>query len=198
MYIDARLPRRISAGLQIGPQWLTDIVDKVNGGEKRDAKWLYPRWRASGNMGAFTEDDRAAFRSMFVATRGRWAAFRVFDPNDYFVVAEPIAPVAGTSTPLQLTRAYTFPGSSVSASVRIQAPVTGTVVVKLAGSPVAGTLDYGTGMFTPTAAWGAGAYTWDGQYDHWMRFDSDWGALTANAMNAYTADVELVGVRRDG
>jgi uncharacterized protein (TIGR02217 family) len=196
MYIDARLPKRITAGLKIGPEWMTNIVDKVNGGEKRDAKWLYPKWRARGNMGAFSDADRASFRSMFVATRGRWAAFRVFDPLDFSVTAEPLSPVIGTVTPVQLSRAYTFPGSSVAVSVRVQAPVVGSVVVKIGGTPVAGTLDTGLGLFTPSAAWAAGAYTWDGQYDHWMRFDSDWGALTANAMNAYSIDLELVEVRR--
>lgn len=195
-YINARLPRKLSAGLRIGPEWKTRVVTHHNGREQRNAEWLYPRWRATGNMGAFTEPDRAAFRHLFVATRGRWAAFRVFDPLDCVASGEPIAPAIGTTSPVQLMKTYTFPGASTAVSVPIQAPVAGSVVVYRDGVPVAGTLDDTLGLFTPGAPWEAGTYTWSGQHDRWMRFDSDWGALTANAMNAYTADIELVEVRR--
>lgn len=195
-FINARLPRRISAGLRIGPEWRTQVVELDNGREVRNGQWLYPRWRASGNMGAFSETDRAEFRRLFVAARGRLYAFRVYDPVDCTATGESLAPTVGTQTPAQLIKTYTFPGDSSGVVVKVTAPVDGTVVVYRDGTPVAVTVDDETGLVTPDANWQAGTYTWAGQFDRWMRFDSDWGALTANAMNAYTADVELVEVRR--
>lgn len=195
-FINARLPRRISAGLRIGPEWRTQVVDLDNGREVRNAQWLYPRWRASGNMGAFSETDRAELRRLFVAARGKLYAFRVYDPVDYSAAGEVIAPSVGTTTPVQLIKTYTFPGDSSGVTIKVTAPVAGSVTVFRDGTAVAGTLDASTGLFTPSTTWLAGAYTWTGQFDRWMRFDSDWGSLTANALNAYTADIELVEVRR--
>lgn len=193
-FINASLPRRIAAGLRIGPEWRTEIVPMDNGREVRDAKWLYPRWRASGNMGAFEAADRAAFRGIFVAARGKWAAFRVLDPLDCVASGEPLAPTPGSTAPVQLTKTYDFGPAAVT--LRIQAPVAGSVTVYADGSPVAGVLDSDTGLFTPTNPWSGTAFTWSGQFERWMRFDSDWGALNADAMNAFTADIELIEVRR--
>lgn len=195
-YIDAQLPRRISTGLKIGPEWRTRIKEMANGGEERNAQWLYPRWRAQGNMAAFVEADRAAFRGMFVAARGRWAAFRVFDPMDSTASGALLLPQIGTSNPVQLRKPYTFPGSVETVWVLIQAPQAGSVTVFKDGVPVAGTLDAGFGLFTPAAPWDAGVYTWTGRHDRWMRFDSDWGAFTANTQDIYETDIELVEVRR--
>jgi uncharacterized protein (TIGR02217 family) len=195
-YINATMPRRIAAGFKIGPRWKTDITVMDNGREQRNRGWLYPRWEGSGNLGAFSPEDRQALIAMFVVAGGRWSAFRVFDPTDHYVSNEPVAPDFGTSMPLQLMRGYTFPGSGVSVPVLVQAPIGSTVVVKRNGTPVAGTLDDTLGLFTPAAPWEHGLYTWTGQYERWMRFDSDWGAFTANAMNAYTADIDLIEVRR--
>lgn len=195
-YIDARLPKRLAAGLQIGPTWRTEIAEMVNGGEKRNRRWLYPRWRASGNMGAFDATDREGFRALFVVAAGRARAFRVQDPLDWQAEDQPISPTVGSTTAVQLTKRYTFPGGSDYIDVRIQAPVSGTVTVYKDGSPVAGTLDTDTGLFTPSSTWASGTYTWDGEFDRWMRFDSDENAIVANALHVYTADIELIEVRR--
>lgn len=77
----------------------------------------------------------------------------------------------------------------------IRAPVASTLVVYKDSSPVAVTVDDETGLVTPDATWAAGTYTFDCQYDRWVRFDSDWGAFTANAQGVWTADLELVEIR---
>lgn len=193
-FINARLPRRITAGLRIGPEWKTRVVELDNGREVRNREWLYPRWRASGNMAAFTPDDRAALRQWFVAVAGKHQAFRVQDPLDHMAANEALAPAIGTSTPVQLVKTYGIAGTGVGVAALIQAPVVATVYRN--GVPVPVTVDMETGLVTPDAPWAAGTYTWSGQFDRWMRFDSDWGALTAEAPNVYTADIELVEVRR--
>lgn len=193
-FINARLPRRITAGLRIGPEWKTRVTELDNGREVRNREWRYPRWRASGNMAVFTPDDRAALRHWFVAVAGKHQAFRVQDPVDHIAANEPIAPVIGTLTPVQLVKSYDIAGTGVGVSTLIQAPVTAAVFRE--GSPVAVTVDEETGLVTPDAPWAAGTYTWTGEFDRWMRFDSDWGAVAAEAANVYTADIELIEVRR--
>lgn len=196
MYINARLPRRIAAGFKVGPSFRTHVVTLDSGREQRNRQWRYPKWRGSGNMAAFTPADRQALISIFVAVGGQWGAFRFHDPTDHLAANESIAPAVGSSTPVQLVRSYVFPGSATAIEVLVQAPVAGTVTVYRDGMPVAGTLDDQLGLFTPSAPWAAGTYTWSGQYDRWMRFENDWGALTAAHDNVYTADIELVEVRR--
>lgn len=193
-FIDTRMPRRIAAGFTVGPEWKTLVVPLDNGREQRNRQWLYPRWRGQGNMGSFKPADRQELMGMFVAVGGRLNAFRFFDPTDHSVEGEAIAPSIGTSSPVQLVRTYGF--GSASAIVLIQAPVAGTVTVFRNGVAVSGTLDATTGLFTPAAPWVAGTFTWTGQYDRWMRFDSDWSAFTADALDVWTADIDLIEVRR--
>lgn len=193
-YIDSRLPHRVEAGFRGGPEWMTRITTLRNGREVRNRMRAYPTFRYTASIGAFTAADRQALIDVFMATFGKHLCFRFRDPTDYRVTAEPLSPEIGTSTPVQLSRAYAF-GPSTAVGL-IQAPSSGTVVVYRNGSPVTVSVDHLTGLVTPSAPWAAGTYTFACQYDRWVRFDSDWGAFTAEASNVYTAELELVEVRR--
>lgn len=194
-YIDQRMPERISAGFTIGPEWSTLIVPLDNGREQRNRQWLYPKYRGRAGLGAFNAVDRQALIGLFFAAAGRANAFRVKDPTDYFVAGEQLAVSAGTSTPAQLSREREF--GSVSTTMLIQAPVSGTTTIYRNGVAYTDcTIDYATGLVTPTTTWAAGTYTFDTQYDRWMRFDSDWAAFTAAARDVWSTEIELVEVRR--
>ncbi len=195
-FINARLPHRLAAGLRIGPEWNTQVVQLDNGREQRNRQWLYPKWRGSGSTAAYTPPDQAAFRAWFVAVAGKHKAFRVTDPLDHTAANEALAPNLGTLDPVQLVKTYAIDGGGAGVTVLVQAPWTQGFALAADGLPVAGTLDDETGLFTPDAPWAGTAFTWTGRFDRWMRFDSDWGALTAEAPNVYTADIELVEVRR--
>ena len=192
--IDARLPARIAAAFKGGPEWKTQMIDRANGREQRNRLWLYARYRYSANFGVFTEEDRQALIGAFQATCGRWALFRFRDPTDHFVIGEPLAPNIGTSDPVQLSRAYTF-DAAISVSL-LQAPVAGATSIYKDGAPVTVTVDTLTGLVTPSAPWALGTYTFDTQYDRWVRFDNDWGAFVPNSYNVWTTDIDLVEVLR--
>lgn len=179
-YISTRMPRRIASGFTLGPRWSTLLVDMDNGREQRNAQWLYPKWEGRGNMAAFDAADRQALIGLFMACRGKLHAFRVYDPTDNTATAQPIVTVGAKK---YLSKLYTF--GSESASRLIQAPVTAT----LSG---AGSVNMDTGEVTGSAP----GDTWTGTFDVWMRFDSDWGAFTAIRPDLWTADIELVEVRR--
>lgn len=148
----------------------------------------------------FQRADQQEILSAFHAARGQLHVFRFKDWNDYTAESEDGAwdavlnPSIGTSTPAQLYKLYDFGGQTTAR--KIQAPVSGTVVVYQNGSPITVSVDYTTGLVTPSGNWGAGTYTWTGDHDVWVRFASDYNAFTANTNNAATADIELVEVRR--
>lgn len=192
--LDERMPERITQGFRIGPEAKTTIVPGQNGREYRNRDWLYPRYRAEAQVGAFTDEDRQALLGLFHAAGGRHKLFRVKDPTDWLVVNEPCAPLVGSSTALQLSRAYPFGGDA--GRRLLQAPVNGTVVIRRDGAPVAVTIDHTKGLVTPDAPWEPGVYTFDCQFDIWMRFDSDWCSFTAVSRNVWTADFGLVEGRR--
>ncbi len=191
-FIDVRLSTCVALGFMGGPEWSTQVVDLENGLEQRNADWLYPKHRYAAQYMNFDAQARDEILEAFHACRGRLHVFRFKDWNDYVADAEPLAPAVGTSTPLQLIKTYTL-GSQASARL-IQAVV--FAVVSRNGSPVAGTLDLATGLFTPDAAWVAGTFTWSGEFDVWVRFASDYNAFAIGNLDAHTADIELVEVRR--
>jgi uncharacterized protein (TIGR02217 family) len=191
-YIPTRLSSCVAYGFSGGPEYSTLVIDMDNGREQRNQQWLYPKHTYSAQ---YLNLDKIAQREIiaaFHAAAGRLHAFRFKDWNDYEAIAEPLAPATGTSTPVQLIKTYSL---GPQARVRlIQAPV--SAVIKRNGVAVAGTLDANTGLFTPSAPWAAGTYTWDGEFDVWVRFASDHNAFTIGAPNGRTSDVELIEVRR--
>lgn len=192
-FIDTLLPECVAYGFQGGPEWNTAIVELDNGGEVRNAQWKFPRMRYSAAYNNLDKEAQGHVMAAFYAARGRLLAFRFNDPLDNTAMEEPIAPAVGTSDPVQLTRTYRL--GPASAMRRIQA-VVGAVIRNSAGEAVAGSLDAGTGKFTPAAAWEDDAFTWSGTFDVWVRFDSDFNAFTLGDLDAHSADIELVEVRR--
>lgn len=191
-YIPIRLSTCVAYGFSGGPNYSTLVVDLDNGREQRNQQWLYPKHSYSATYLNLSKQAQREILAAFHAAGGRLLAFRFKDWNDFEAIAEPLAPAIGTSTPVHLIKTYSFgPQSRVRL---IQAPVTASI--KRNGVAVAGTLDAGTGLFTPSAPWVAGTFTWDGEFDVWVRFASDFNAFSIGAPNARTSDVELIEVRR--
>lgn len=192
-YINTRLSTCVAYGFSGGPEYSTLIVAMDNGREQRNRQWLYPRHRYSAQYLNLSKQAQKEILAAFHAAAGQLHVFRFKDANDFEAVAESLAPAIGTSTPVQLIKTYAL--GSQSTIRLIQAPVTGAVI-KRNGVAVAGTLDTQTGLFTPSAPWVAGTFTWDGEFDVWVRFASDFNAFSIGAPNARTSDVELIEVRR--
>ncbi|MCI2243283.1 DUF2460 domain-containing protein [Xanthomonas sp. PPL568] len=198
-YIDARLSDLVAFGFSGGPEWSTRIVPLNNGQEQRNAQWLYPKSRFKAQYLNLLEAAKDEIQAAFNAARGRLYSFRFRDWNDFLARGERIYPIAGTRDPVQLIKSYTM--GAATTIRKIQAPVAETVTVRdhVAGV-VAGTLDASLGLFTPAAAWGSTPYTWSGEFDLWVRFDSDYNPFTINNRSGdefvSTADIELVEVRR--
>jgi len=180
-FIDVRLNECMAYGFAGGGQWETELVMMDNGREKRNARWMIPQQRYTAQFQNLQTAGRNEVRNAFMAARGRLHAFRLRDPADYLATAQPIINVGGV---WRLAKAYTL--GSETAYRLIQRPISAT----LAGG--AGTVDLQTGIVTART----GSPTWSGEFDVWVRFDSDFNAFTIGDLDAHSADIELVEVRR--
>jgi len=194
-YVNHRLSTCVAYGFTGGPEWSTLIVPLDNGREQRNGQWLYPKHRYSAQYMNFDRAEQQEVLNAFQAMRGRLHCFRFKDHGDFEATAEVQAPAIGTTTPMQLVKTYAF--GSEDATRLIQAPVDGTLTMTKDGLPfTAFTLDEETGLVIPDATWGAGVYLATFQFDVWVRFDSDYNAFTIGNLDAHTADIELIEVRR--
>jgi uncharacterized protein (TIGR02217 family) len=192
-YINTRLSTCVAYGFSGGPEYSTLIVTMDNGKEQRNRQWLYPRHKYSAQYLNLSKQAQEEIIAAFHAMVGQLHACRFRDANDYKAETEPLSPSIGTSAPVQLIKTYILGDQS---TVRlIQAPVAGAVITRN-GSPVAGTLDTTTGLFTPSATWVAGTFAWTGEFDVWVRFNSDFNAFSIGGPNAATSNIELIEVRR--
>lgn len=194
MRINTRLSDCVADGFRGGPEYSTEITPMDNGGDQRNAQWIWPRHRYSAEFLNLQEDARDEIIAAFHVCVGREHSFRFKDWNDYqtngTTKVGTIAPAVGTMEPAQLYVTYAFgPATKLR---KITAPVGSTIVITSDGDPVTVTIDELTGMATPDATWPAGTYAWSGEYDVWVNFDADYNAFTINNWRAHTADIELV------
>lgn len=192
-FIDHRLSLKVASGFVGAPQWSTTVSPLANGREKRNQNWQYPLQKYTASIHAFSDAERAEMLGLFYAAAGQWGAFRFSDRVDYIAAAQTIVVPAGTKTPVQLVKNYTFGPTTFSRP--IQAPVSGTVALVTGVTPIAGVCDYATGLFTPTSNWPGTPVQWSGQFDVWVRFASDYVPFTAVMSNLLTADIDLLEVR---
>lgn len=183
-FINARLSECVAYGFAGGPEWSTLIVDMDNGREQRNGQWMYPKHRYSAQYLNLAPDARDDVLAAFHAAKGRLHCFRFKDWNDYAGTAQPFVNIGGE---WRMAKQYAL-GAQTSNRL-IQAPVSGTVTLS-GGSLV--NLDYATGIYDGDAT----GLTWTGEFDVWVRFDSDYNAFAIGNWNAHTSDIELVEVRR--
>ena len=191
-FLNAILDEAVAYGFEGGPEYSTGETDLENGIQIRDSQWEYGRHRYSATFDNLDDPYRDMILEVFHACRGKRHSFKFKDWNDYGkdMVPQPLnvpADHIGTTKAVQLYRTYTF-GEAYTIRL-IQAFNFATIYKD--GAPLAGTLDTETGLFTPSVAWTAGDYTWDGEYYVWVHFTDDYNAFTINSWRANTANIEL-------
>lgn len=190
-FLNTVLDESVAYGFEGGPRYLTDLVDKENGTEVADSKWIYPKHEYSAQFDNLKDDARDYIINAFHACRGKRHAFKFKDWNDFVIANQVIEVEVGTMNPIQLYKTYEF---GQAFTVRpIQALVPGECEILLDGvTTVTGTLDNENGTFTPSANWTSGEYTLSCEFYVWVRFDNDYNSFTINSWQASTADVQLI------
>lgn len=183
---DIRFPIAISRDSKAGVQRQTDVVSLRSGAEERNSLWALGRRKYNAGYGTKTLADLQAVVQFFEARRGRFFGFRWKDYLDHASSPPGVAPSAldqsigtgtGTTFGFQLVKLY---GDSFDPFARaITKPVSGTVLVAVAGVQKTYGADYAvdttTGMVTFGTAPASGAPVTAGfQFDVPVRFDTDY------------------------
>ncbi len=205
---DIRFPTSISRGASGGPERRTDIVVLGSGAEERNSRWADSRRSYNAGFGVKSLNDIHTVIRFFEERRGRLHGFRWKDHLDFKSGAPQAAVTAsdqvigtgdGATASFQLVKIY---GTGLRDYVRtITAPVAGTVVIRVAGSAVAGfSTNVLTGVvtFKPGAIPAAGAVITAGfEFDVPARFDTDQLRINLTQFAAGDIpDIPVVEIRR--
>ncbi len=191
-YIDHRLSQKASSSFRRVVTGKTDIVTMQSGRERRNAAWAFKKMQFTATFALLLPDVQDEVYGAYYAANGQLLLFRFRDPGDWKVKDSPLViptAIVGTSTPVQLTKRYSF--GPAFADRMIQAVSTCTVTAT-GGAVLTGTVDHALGTFTPDDVWGGGGYTWSGTFDLWVRFNSDDLDVTMTTLDVATTDVELI------
>lgn len=137
-----RFPDEVSAWMQGGEEFLTDIVMVNSGAEQRNMVWSNPLRRYSLSNGMRTIANAQATKAFFRAVGGRANGFRVKDIFDFDAdhTTGILGTGLGTGLPTyQLAKNYV--SGSVTSTANIVKPVAGTVSIKRGGA----TANFGSG-----------------------------------------------------
>lgn len=189
--INAVLDEKIDYGFEGGPRYKTGVSDMDNGLQEFDSEWKYARHEFSASFGDIDDPDRDHIISVFHVCRGRRHAIKFKDWNDFEVVDQSLQVLPGTTNPIQLYKTYAPFGPPYITVRPVQAWAWATIHDENEDE-VPGTLDLLTGIFIPSAAWGFGEYTLNGEFYVWVRFEADYNPMTINSWRANTASVDLV------
>ena len=184
---DVRFPVEIGIRSRGGPERRTDIVMLGSGREERNARWAHARRRYNAGYGVRSLASLSVVVSFFEERRGRLYGFRFKDRTDFRSSLTGGAPQAsdqilgaGTGTRSQFALIKTYGAGFAPYERPINKPVSGTVLVAVAGQArVAGThydLDATSGLISFRAAYlpaNGAAVTAGFEFDVPVRFDTD-------------------------
>lgn len=186
--IDHRINARYRYGFVGGPQWNTLVTELRNGQNIRNKEWAMPKHKYTADYATLNDAEKEAMLATFWVAGGAWESFRFKDWNDWRVTDEVLATPVTSSTPIQLTKAYTFGPGSIVRTIRLPLNVT----LAFAGTPFTDfTVDPLTGVCTPTTTWPVGTPTWSGEFDVCVRFSSDFNPFNSAASDVRECTVDL-------
>lgn len=204
-FVEERLPEEVERGAVGGPMFKTIITPLASGHEQRNISWSQSRaeWDIGYGLSHLKPGKSQSYLNQviafFYARRGRAVGFRFKDWTDYEVEDVTIG-VGDTSTvDFQAVKIYNEGGLATYTRI-LSKLVTGTVVVKIDGTPtVAFTVDVDTGIITmDTAPAGGEVISLTCEFDVPVRFDVDKLDVTAITQSAGSiGSIPIVEVRQD-
>jgi uncharacterized protein (TIGR02217 family) len=169
-----RFPGVIGLGAQGGPSYLVEIVETRGGQEQRNLVQSRPRQRYTISLVNRPASELETAVGFFHMTKGRLHGFRFKDPLDFTATSSTGILTAIAGSPQGLYQAYKrYTSGSETFDRKIGKLVSGTISVYENGSPMGSgfSIDHNSGIVTIPSA--VGTYTWSGEFDVPVRFDSD-------------------------
>lgn len=204
-----RFPEDISQGSRGGPTWATTVVETDSGVEKRNQRWSYPRHQYDVAYGINTVARLENLISFFHVVAGKAIGFRYKDWLDYKSCARSATPTnadvqigtgTGALSTFQIIKTYTQ--GSYNRFRKILKPVSGTLLVSVAGiaktETTHYTVNYTTGIITftggniPTAGQ---AVNCGYEFDVPVRFDTDELSVNLSHYAAGSTAVPLIELK---
>ncbi|EDX81070.1 DUF2460 domain-containing protein [Brevundimonas sp. BAL3] len=191
-FLNISFPPAVARGATGGPGFSTQVVTLASGAENRNSNWAKARGSWDISTGIRTRAQMADVVSHFYVVGGKAQSFRFKDWADFDATDVVMVPV--TTTVFQMVKRYVRGGSEYVRT--ITKPVTGTVTIKVSGSPVTpSSIDYLTGRVTfasPPAATPTATF----QFDVPCRFDTDRLPVQTNAYDQMVVpQIDLIEVR---
>jgi uncharacterized protein (TIGR02217 family) len=201
---EIRFPANLSFGSVGGPERRTEIVTLANGFEERNTPWAHSRRRYDAGVGLRSLNDIETLIAFFEARAGQLHGFRWKDWSDFKSCAPSAVPLPddqligtgdGVTTVFGLQKTYL---SGLQSYVRpIRKPVSGSVVVAVAGDQKIETLEFSvdleTGDIRFVLAPDLGTRITAGfEFDVPVRFDTD--AIQTSVASFQAGDVPAVPV----
>lgn len=201
---EIRFPANLSFGSVGGPERRTEIVTLANGFEERNTPWAHSRRRYDAGVGLRSLNDIETLIAFFEARAGQLHGFRWKDWSDYrsgqpTVLPTPEDQLIGTgdgkTTVFQLQKTYVSGLQSYTRPIR--KPVSGTVLVAIAGDPKVEGLEFTvnaeTGEVTFALPPDLGTRVTAGfEFDVPVRFDTD--AIQTSVASFQAGEVPAVPV----
>jgi uncharacterized protein (TIGR02217 family) len=182
---EIRFPANLSFGSIGGPERRTEIVTLANGFEERNTPWQHSRRRYDAGLGLRSLNDVETLIGFFEARTGQLHGFRWKDWSDYKSCPPLMTPAPedqligtgdGSQRIFQLQKTYLSGQQSYTRPIR--KPVSGTVLVAVAGDPKVEDLEFAlnpaTGEITFVLPPDLGTRVTAGfEFDVPVRFDAD-------------------------
>lgn len=193
MHLDAYITPCPTFGWEGGPEFLTEIVPLRNGREVRTARWDRVRHKFTAPYMNITKEDFRAIKQMHLVCRGMLHAFRWRDQLDYQADNEIFGTGDGVEDTFQLGKFSILDGVEYYREVFA---LVDTPVITVNGTPTtAFSVNLRTGEVVfdaPPAA--AAVLRWTGEFDIWVRFNSDYLPFSLDNPDATNGAIELLEV----
>lgn len=162
-----------SYGVTRDTEYFTSMYVNDQGVEQRVLRARKPRVSFNLSKMDMGLEEVAELENFYNARRGMTYSFRFKDWSHYRAVDQVVLNPGTASLQLQ----YKFDDTVNPYTKSITKPVSGTVTLKKNGSAYGGgySVNYTTGVVTLTGGPEVGTFTWSGEYDHHVRFNSALG-----------------------
>jgi uncharacterized protein (TIGR02217 family) len=107
-FLDFKFPTDMPFGIEVGPEFLTEITTTISGEEYRQSKYFFPRKKYVLTTILQTREEIEKLANFFYLMKGRFHSFRFNDLLDNAVDNQLLAIGDGTTKKFQLIKSYFY------------------------------------------------------------------------------------------
>lgn len=193
-YLNAYLEECQGYGFEGGPTYSTNIVSLRNGHERRNAMRDQPLHTYNTSFNNISKEAARNVKRMFMMCRGMAKAFKFKDYLDFEADQEDFSVGDGSKKIFQLSKVTVIDGIQYFRNIYSVRP--GIKIYDNDVEVTSGvTVDYDRGVITFENAPQVGhILSWSGEFDIWVRFNTDSLSFTIDSIDATNGMITLIEV----